>query len=304
MVMIRRPDWETEEDDSDPNNDNDNDTNSEEKGADGLPKLGCPLKNIPQINPHKLQPPLSHVEVRGDILLMRVAETEEELDEKELEIDSSKEELSPTKKVEEIEEDVQKQVSVPSNDDFFLEYTKNEYLKFISRTDIEEVDESSDEEDEDESDGEEGGELAALLGVGNGDDDDEEGDEDEDFDPDEDESVGMMNLILGHLLKKFREENGRGPDSLELLEMRKALADKLGVDVPEVDEEKLTAPVPKSPNRKKVVVDEKKNETSPIPARDEEEDGKVVAADLDSLKRSAADDDDDAESNKKAKVDE
>ena len=53
-----------------------------------------------------------------------------------------------------------------------------------------------------------------------------------------------------------------------------------------------------------VVVDEKKNETSPIPARDEEEDGKVVAADLDSLKRSAADDDDDAESNKKAKVDE
>ena len=114
-------------------------------------------------------------------------------------------------------------------------------------------------------------------------------------------------MILGHLLKKFREENGRGPDSLELLEMRKALADKLGVEVPEVDEEKLTAPVPKSPNRKKVVVDEKKNETSPIPARDEEEeeeeDGKVVAADLDSLKRSAEEVGDE-ESNKKAKVDE
>ena len=78
------------------------------------------------------------------------------------------------------------------------------------------------------------------------------------------------------------------------------------MEVPEVDEEKLTAPVPKSPNRKKVVVDEKKNETSPIPARDveEEEDGKVVAADLDSLKRSAVDDDDAEESNKKAKVDE
>ena len=233
---------------------------------------------------------------------MRVAETEEELDEKELENDSIKEKVASKvseEKVEEIEKDVQKQVSVPSNDEFFLDYTKDEYLKFISRTDIEEVDESSD--DEEESDGEEeGGGLAALLGVGNGEDDDE-GEEDEDFDPDEDESVGMMNMILGHLLKKFREENGRGPDSLELLEMRKALADKLGVEVPEVDEEKLTAPVPKSPNRKKVVVDEKKNETSPIPARDEE-DGKVVAADLDSLKRSAVDDDAE-ESNKKAKVD-
>lgn len=305
MVMIRRPDWETEDDDSDPNNDNNTNTNSSEKaslkGADGLPKIGCPIRKIPQINPHKLQPPLSFVEVRGDILLMRVAETEEELDEKELEIDNSSKEEVSEEKVEEIEEEVQKQVSVPSNDDFFLDYTKDEYLKFISRTDIEEVDESSDEEDE--SDGEEeGGGLAALLGVGN-EEDDEEGEEDEDFDPDEDESVGMMNLILGHLLKKFREENGRGPDSLELLEMRKALADKLGVEVPEVDEEKLTAPVPKSPNRKKVVVDEKKNETSPIPARDEEEeDGKVVAADLDSLKRSAVDDDD-AESNKKAKID-
>ena len=310
MVMIRRPDWETDEDDSDPNNDDlsspTNNNSSEKaslKGADGLPKIGCPIRKIPQINPHKLQPPLSFVEVRGDILLMRVAETEEELDTKELEIDNSKEASSKVseEKVEEIEEDVQKQVSVPSNDDFFLDYTKDEYLKFISRTDIEEVDESSDEEDE--SDGEEeGGGLAAFLGNG---DEDEEGDEDEDFDPDEDESVGMMNMILGHLLKKFREENGRGPDSLELLEMRKALADKLGVEVPEVDEEKLTAPVPKSPNRKKtVVVDEKKNETSPIPARDEEEedDGKVVAADLDSLKRSAVDDDAE-ESNKKAKVD-
>merc|ERR1719253_353580 len=30
------------------------------------------------INPHMLQPPLDHVEIRGDVLLMRVAETEEE----------------------------------------------------------------------------------------------------------------------------------------------------------------------------------------------------------------------------------
>jgi hypothetical protein len=40
----------------------------------------------------------------------------------------------------------------------------------------------------------------------------------------------MMNMILNHMLREFRENsNGRRPDSIELLEMRKALADKLGV---------------------------------------------------------------------------
>ena len=54
--------------------------------------------------------------------------------------------------------------------------------------------------------------------------------------------------------------------------MRKALADRLGVDVPPVDEEacdwdkKLKLPTPKK-HDKKVVVAEEKNETSPIPAR-------------------------------------
>jgi len=40
----------------------------------------------------------------------------------------------------------------------------------------------------------------------------------------------MMIMILNHMLREFRENsNGRGPDSIELLEMRKALAGELGV---------------------------------------------------------------------------
>lgn len=39
-----------------------------------------------------------------------------------------------------------------------------------------------------------------------------------------------MNLILGQILKRFQEENGRGPDTQELLTMRAALCSKLGID--------------------------------------------------------------------------
>ena len=40
----------------------------------------------------------------------------------------------------------------------------------------------------------------------------------------------MMNMILNHMLREFRDNsNGRGPDSIELLEMCKALADELGL---------------------------------------------------------------------------
>ena len=191
----------------------------------------------------------------------------------------------------------EKKVHVPTNDEFFLDYTKDEYLKFAARTDIVApeimmMDSSDDEEDESVDNGDDTrleNALAADLLANNNDDDnndgeDDEHEDDEDFDPEtefnsddedsdsEEHQVGMMNLILSHMLRKFREENGRGPDSLELLEMRKALADRLGVDVPPVDEEacdwdkKLENPTPKK-HDKKVVVAEEKNETSPIPAR-------------------------------------
>ena len=234
--MIRRPDWE-----------------DDESGYEG---------DLPPVNGHALQPPLDRVEVRGDVLLMRVAETEEVLDldndgggvegggrdyEKEVQdAQGDDEEIAGEKpaaasaKPDGDGEDT-KEVRVPTNDEFFLDYTRAEYLSFASRTDVvapaifDGLDDDSDGEeagsDEEGSEGEEG---------------EEADDSDGDFDPseevdDEAASVGVMNMILGHLLRKFREENGRGPDSLELLEMRKALADKLGVEVGEVDGEGVRA---------------------------------------------------------------
>lgn len=266
MVMVRRPDWEDE------------DSSFDES-------------DIPPVNPHPLQPPFDEVEVRGDILLIRVAETAEELDDDDDDKnddgddDNDKEEVeSEVKESEEqgeeasdlkpaaveTEEGNEEKLSVPANDDFFLDYSMEEYLKFASRTDVEgppileESDESAEEENEEEA-----GESKAG------------GDEDEDYDPevdelsdeefdDEEHQVGMMNLILGQILRKFHEENGRGPDTLELLEMRKALADRLGVEVPPVDEEACDwdkkAPTPKKGDTpKKVVVAEEKNECETIP---------------------------------------
>ncbi|KAK1748820.1 hypothetical protein QTG54_000759 [Skeletonema marinoi] len=253
MVMVRRPDWEDE------------DSSFDES-------------DIPPVNPHPLQPPFDEIEVRGDILLIRVAETAEELDvmndnDDEEEEDSKEQgeivsDLKPAA-AEEKEEHEEKLVSVPANDEFFLDYSKEEYLKFASRTDVEgppileESEESSEEENEEEA-----GTAKA------------DGDEDEDYDPeveelsdeeydDEEHQVGMMNLILGQILRKFHEENGRGPDTLELLEMRKALADRLGVEVPPVDEEACDwdkkAPTPKKPTPKKVVVAEERNECETFP---------------------------------------
>ncbi|KAL7498887.1 hypothetical protein ACHAWT_006765 [Skeletonema menzelii] len=259
MVMVRRPDWEDE------------DSSFDES-------------DIPPVNPHPLQPPFDEVEVRGDILLIRVAETAEELDDDDDdekndhddEEDEEEENDEESKKQGEVVTDLkpaavgekesheEKQVSVPANDDFFLDYSMEEYLKFASRTDVEgppileESDESAEEDDEGEA------------GESKDEDYDPEVDElsDEEYD-DEEHQVGMMNLILGQILRKFHEENGRGPDTLELLEMRKALADRLGVEVPPVDEEACDwdkkAPTPKKPTPKKVVVAEEKNECETFP---------------------------------------
>ena len=251
MIMVRRPDWEDEDSSFDDS-------------------------NTPPVNPHPLQPPFDEVEVRGDILLMKVSETEEELDvdDDEKEEKESKEEgatssdLKPAA-IENKEDQEEKLVSVPANEDFFLDYTVEEYLKFISRTDVvgppiqEESEESSDEENEVD--------ITKADGNEEKDEDyDPEAEElsDEEFD-DEEHQIGMMNLILGQILRKFHEENGRGPDTLELLEMRKALADRLGVEVPPVDEDACDwdkkAPTPKKPTPKKVVVAEERNKCETIP---------------------------------------
>ena len=112
MVMIRRPDWE-----------------SEGSTEDALP-----------VNPHPLQPPLHRVEVRGDLLL-RVAETEEELDcadNEEKEEDGKKSEDGSEDDAAEGGDGGAKKaaVHVPTNNEFFLDYTREEYLTFAARTDI------------------------------------------------------------------------------------------------------------------------------------------------------------------------
>jgi hypothetical protein len=256
MLMVRRPDWEKE--------------NSSFDESD-----------IPPVNPHPLQPPFSDVEVRGDILLIKVAETAEELDvydadENGEEAGSKKrcEIASNLKPAEEKEGQAENTISVPTNDDFFLDYSMEEYFKFASRTDVEgphvlyEFEDSSDEEN---------GEEDTTAKV-----DGDEEEEDEDYDPeteelsdeeydDEEQQIGMMNLILGQILRKFHEENGRGPDTLELLEMRKALADRLGVDVPPIDEDACDwdkkVPTPKKLTPKKVVVAEDRNECETFPSQ-------------------------------------
>ena len=170
------------------------------------------------LNPHYLQPPLHKTTARGDILLMKVAETKEELDDE----DNDEEGEGPAPELE-----------LMSNEEFFLDYTKEEYIKFASRTDIEETEVISAEEEEEESEeaDHDAGEEHDDEENGNGDSDDEE---DEDFDPEEIgdlDRTGMMNIILSGVIQKFRESNGRGPNTEELLNLRSAIAGELGIDL-------------------------------------------------------------------------
>ncbi|KAL3780700.1 hypothetical protein HJC23_003525 [Cyclotella cryptica] len=263
MVMVRRPDWQHDPD--------------------------WREEDIPLINPHKLQPPLKGVEVRGDILLMRVAETNEELDE---ENDNDENENHKEDDTQLNSQDTVAKIHVPSSEEFFLDYTREEYLKFAARTDIvweepEEEDEEAEEEEEDDCDETT---LCVTNCESNGEapkqSDDNEEQLDPSYEPDADSSdeeydseehqIGMMNLILGQILRKFHEENGRGPNTLELLDMRKNLADRLGVEVPEVDQEACDwnkkVETPKRHN-KKVVVDEERNKCETIQCGEDHDDG-------------------------------
>lgn len=166
-------------------------------------------------NPHLLQPPFDNTKVQGDILIMRVAKEEEKLEHEEDGSDKIKEE------------------SASGEDDFFLDFTKDDYIAFAKRDDVEppEFEEQDEDEEEEEIEG-------ASDDNDDDDDDDEEEDyvveDDEDGDDDAEAQIGMMNLIMAQVLRRFHEENGRGPDTRELLELRSALAQKLGIDLPEV----------------------------------------------------------------------
>lgn len=160
---------------------------------------------LPPINPHTLQPPLHKTVVRGDILVLKVAETKEELDENEG--DSG---------------DENKNVKVLTNEEFFLDYTKEEYIKFASRTDIEEYEISQEEEPKEETDDDDSDEEGVAYVMG---DDGEIGEEDK---------SACFNLVMNEVLRQYREENGRGPNTQELLDLRATIAKELDVEVAHV----------------------------------------------------------------------
>ncbi|KAL7580149.1 hypothetical protein ACA910_012905 [Epithemia clementina (nom. ined.)] len=176
--------------------------------------------NADPLNPHQLQPPLHNLKPRGDILIMKVAETKEEDDED--------------------DEDKESEFEIMSNDDFFLNYTREEYLHFASRTDIVEHEQ---EQLDDVEESVEGEAEAANDELEDGDDEeDDRDDEDDDGDDenfqleeceDSDKHV-LLNIILGGVIQKFREDNGRGPNTEEVLELRNAVAAELDVEVPAV----------------------------------------------------------------------
>ena len=187
----------------------------EEKRNDALP-----------LNPHRLQPPLHNLDARGDILVLKVAETREELD----------------------DEDEECTLETLTNEEFFLNYTREEYLHFASRTDIveQEPSPSGSEATDDANDTEEvGDEIDNADDEACGsedadeatDDQGEEEEEDEDYEWEESEELdkhGLLNIILGGVIEKFREDNGRGPNTEEVLDLRRAVAAELDLEIPEL----------------------------------------------------------------------
>lgn len=197
-------------------------------------------RSDPPWNPHALQPPLQkEPRIRGDILVMKVAETKEELDQED--------NLSYTP------------IEVPTNDEFFLDYTLEEYIQFASRTDIPDYELEVNDEENDEAEGEDDEEGEEEENYVDDDDDGEvveghdhgpqelaaEGDDAEgvplrfgdDVEIDDEDRAAMFNLVMNEVLRQYREENGRGPDTKELLEIRASIAKELDVPVAHFDAE-------------------------------------------------------------------
>lgn len=227
----------------------------EEEGIMLIAKQGCvhdekdETNTEEYLNPHKLQPPFDKAKIYGDVLLLKVAECEDPLDDP-----------ATTKPVEMV-----------TNDEFFLNYTKEEYLTFAARTDVVPPALPSDNEDDDEEEGcleeEEENDWSGC----------EEGEDDEEDVSEEEAQAAMMNLLMTAVLRKFQEENGRGPSTEELLVLKMTVAQKLGIPREEdgnnndIDEE--------SPNQEKEEQSEESKkrgtEDSPAEATSEPQSKKV-----------------------------
>jgi hypothetical protein len=193
------------------------------------------------VNPHVLQPPFDKQVIRGDILLMRIAETDEVLD-----ADGAEDGAADDEKAVNGDGKVSKKpmkIEALPNEEFFLNYTKKEWVVFASRTDVVAPDlEGEDEDDEDDEnyapkdddDDDDDNEEEHEDGEGDDEEDDEFVPGEEDMDDEESRRV-MLHVILSEVIKQFREDNGRGPDSDELLDLRAQVAEQLGVQLPSVD---------------------------------------------------------------------
>ena len=95
--------------------------------------------------------------------------------------------------------------------------------------------------------------------------DDADGDDDEEdrLDDEEEEKHLILNLILSELIKSFREDNGRGPDAEELLDLRARVAEQLKLELPPP-----AAPIPDEERKRKTIDDDYvPHSTSPSPKK-------------------------------------
>ena len=207
IVLMARRGWILDYENVDDNDDNQ------------LPPQGATL------NPHKLQPPFDTLQIYGDILVLKVAEVEDPLDNND---DEQGLQTAPN--------------PVVSNDEFFLDYNKESYLTFAARTDVvpptipaaalgdnEKQHGTCDDNDDDYEDN--GNESEPDEWSGQDDDEDNDEEEDEEEFSEQDGKSAMMNLVLSTVLRKFQEENGRGPSTEELLVLKMTIAHKLGMEV-------------------------------------------------------------------------
>ena len=221
------------------------------------------------LNPHRLQPPFHDCPIRGDILLMRISTDEEEDDD-----DDDTEEDAAAKTSAIIGKAIQDITTATAkpNDEFFLDYTKDEYIAFASRTDIVAIDDDDDDDgdgcdyEEEKGENDEGDEDDDEEGEGE-EKDDEDDDEEEGEDEEEDKHL-LLNLILTEVIKSFRKDNGRGPDSEELLDLRSRIAEQLNLTLPPP-----ASPIPEGDRKRKTIDDhndehhDDNHSTSPSPKK-------------------------------------
>lgn len=221
-------------------------------------------QTLPLPNPHKLQPPLHNVRVRGDILVLRVAEgrgnslehNQEEEDGrsyekkvgKEEELDTEKSRSEHNFKKGQGGEDTLVAANSASavrgleSSGCFLSYTREAYLKFAAQTDIADSpvpsngtanNDKTNDELEDENEKEFGHNETDGNGV-----DCSPGEEEM---TEKEEKSAMLNIVMSELLRKFRSDNRRGADSQEVLEIRASVAEQLGMEVVTYDESQEAA---------------------------------------------------------------